>query len=207
MRCCLITAIFVIIIVTSLNGQPPKKEFVPLRSGIIVKSAALTFGGYNSIGYLPVSLEYDRKLSGKTSWVIGASFASMPGSYISYDCGPKGGCYDNTVRNATLTVCGKIAWTLPFARERLFVRAEAGVAGTYFRVLREDRKDLKDKFLPSLTAELYLGVNLSRRFSLLFSPLIVTPSYIRFSPWGIGGRTDKPYFEYNFGAFGFLTRF
>ena len=192
----------------SLHAQSPAVD-APLspRNGITLKSAAMVFGGYNSIGLLPVTVEYDRKFSRRASWVAGASFAWMPGNYINYDCGPEGGCYDNTVRNATFTLSGKAAYDLPVARDILMLRFEAGVAATYFRVLREDREDMSDRFLPSLVAEIHWSLKLSKHLRLLFSPLVVSPSFFRFSPWGAGGRTDKPYFEYNLGAFGISTRF
>lgn len=192
---CAIVAVVAILLSVPAHAQElprasARKNIREYKGAVYVKTAALWFDNDGDVALLPLTVEYDRMLSDRFSWVAGLSVVVPPFLFL--------GGWDNSY--IPLSLNARIAYMQPLVRRWLFIRAEAGVSYSY-----RFGGGVGQRSISSMMAELHLVVRFRSGTEIVLSPLFLAPSTVRVSPGN--GRNHRCYVESNVIPFGLGFRF
>lgn len=172
-------------------AEPEKKRavFGAGENVLYLGSDLLGATGVSGFGFgiRAAYLEYNRSLG--RNWFWGVSFSYN--DKVKFTIPAMSEAMQNGLDMSITSLHGMFYYRLPVVGTKLSLRMGAGVGAGYNDVTFNDYdSEIKSKFMPYLTVEVQ-WIYRYGNMEVKFSPLVLSPSRIRFSPVGMGGSAPK----------------
>lgn len=178
--------------------EVPRAAFYPGENALFLGGDLLNAGSdaSRSPGFRVRSayLEYTRSF--RRNWYWGVSFSHN--DKVKYTIPEmKDDMFDKLNINVT-SLHGMVYYRLPVISTQLSLRMGLGLGFGYNDVTyNEFDPDVKSKVMPYITAEVQWIYRIGETVEIKFSPIIASPSRLRFSPIGMGGAAPKVFSYYD----------
>lgn len=185
------------------------------RNSIAARTSLLYFTSYDTAIPLPVYVEFDRFFRDRWSWSALLHFSHF-------------GIPDSDRDNLQLSLCaasvslsGKVNYTVPLIKNILYLRIGAGLGLSYFYDARsswglfiKDEQNgitagpVTDKLRPTFVFDMLFIIRASRWLDVTISPLLFLPSTLIYTPWPFNEPlNDKHYSAIDILSIGIRVRF